>query len=150
VETCVPAVTLRELFFKYAGKRRLNSRATETKLGALWTEFGFVGGIKVRLERETWVNGKLRASGERVNGYKLPDPQELRDRLIEKLQLPKDCFDKGAKFAGAKEPEPEARKPHPLDYLDAQLSKTEEEQRRDARSWDTEILRMIPVRRHNL
>jgi hypothetical protein len=150
VETCVPAVTLRELFFKYAGKRHLNSRATETKLGALWAGFGFVGGVKVRLERETWVNGKLRASGERVNGYKLPDPQELRDKLIEKLQLPKDCFDNGAKFAGARKAEPEARKPHPLDYLDAPLSKTEEERRRDARSWDTEILRMLPARRHNL
>ena len=107
LETRIPAVTLRDLFFKYAGKRHLNSRSTETKLGKLWAEMGFIGGVKVRLPQETWINGKSLLSGTRVNGYILPRPEELRARLIERFQLPRDCFADAAEIHWVEPPDPD-------------------------------------------
>ena len=94
-ETLIPCAVLREQFFKYAGARRLNSRSSETKLGIEWAKAGIISGRKVTLKTATWINGKERHYGDRANAYKLPDPQEMRDKLIAEHGLPADCFANG-------------------------------------------------------
>jgi hypothetical protein len=97
-ETLIPCSILRDEFFKYANKRRLNSRGTDTKLGMLWAGAGIVGGQKTRLKQETTINGKTLHYNDRVNAYKLPNPQEMRDKLIAEHGLPIDCFAGGAEI----------------------------------------------------
>jgi hypothetical protein len=99
-ETLIARDLLREKFFKYAGARRLSSRATETKLGMMWGKVGIVGGhnLKTRLKEDTVIGGVLRYRNYRTNAYRLPDPQEMRDKLIAEHDLPKDCFANGAEI----------------------------------------------------
>ena len=117
-ETLVPCALLRELFFKYAGNRRLPSRATETKLGIMWTKVGIVGGRKMTLTKEIWIDGELFGHGKRLNTYKLPDPQEMRDKLIAEHQLPDDCFAEGAEIPRRPPRTPEGWRRPPIDPLD--------------------------------
>jgi hypothetical protein len=114
-ETLIPCALLRDQFFKYAGSRRLNSRSTETRLGIEWAKAGIISGRKVTLTKETWINGKLLGYGDRVNAYKLPDPQEMRDKLIAERQLPADCFANGAKIQHQPKWEPP---PPPIEPVD--------------------------------
>ena len=91
-ETYIFCSTLREQFFKYAGTRRLNCRATETKLGMAFAKAGITGGHKQRLKQSTFINGELKPYGFRANAYLLPDPQVMRDKMIAEFGLPADCF----------------------------------------------------------
>ena len=106
-ETLVPSSVLRDQFFEYAKRRRLNSRGSDTALGMKWVAVGFVGGRKCVLAESTWINGTLRTIGFRANAYKLPDPQEMRDKLIAEHGLPTDCFKDAAKIRRLP-PKPEA------------------------------------------